>query len=485
MDQAVVGSRPHRGRLERRRADAVDHAEPVRHRLVDIFRRDRVQVRRHRRVQPCQVRADLLPGLPAVARAHHELVGIVQRLIRLRKYLRQRPGLAVGIVGIRRGQFSPERHGDIEGLVAAPRAFAVKNVAVLRVGNHGGALARETGGLPVAEREHALARPRADTHAAAVLLRAVEPVGEAVVRGHVIDLRGRLVVPGAPRLPAVHAHDRALVAAEHHAVAVLRIDPQLVIVVSARRPFDRHERLTRVRRHVSGGVHDIGTVGISRIDRHGFEVPPTAPQPGFAVDASPCGARVVRKIDSAGCWRGFRRGAAAAAEASRHRAARIVHHRPQPPRIARRNRDPDPSHELVRGQAAAQLLPRIAAVNRFVQAATRQVRGRIHRPWRTPRRPQRSVQHPWILWVDRQVHRADVVRIARLIENLLPCRAPVHRPVDAALRIGVVHMAERRDVHTVRVGRVHHHATDLPRALQSDVLPRLSRVRGFEHADAV
>src|SRR5690242_8946409 len=41
------------------------------------------------------------------------------------------------------------------------------------------------------------------TQRVAILLSAVDPVRKLVVRNHVIKLRGRLVKPGAPRLPAV------------------------------------------------------------------------------------------------------------------------------------------------------------------------------------------------------------------------------------------------------------------------------------------
>ena len=47
-------------------------------------------------------------------------------------------------------------------------------------------------------------------HAARVLLRAVDVVGELVVHSHVVDLRGGLVVPRAPGLAAVHADTYAL-----------------------------------------------------------------------------------------------------------------------------------------------------------------------------------------------------------------------------------------------------------------------------------
>src|SRR5580704_8968393 len=107
---------------------------------------------------------------------------------------------------------------------ATTAAHAVQNISVLRIGKHGVAFARETDGLPVSKREHALARPGGDADAAAILLRAVEPVRESIVRGDVINLRRRLVVPCAPGFSAIDTDDCALIAREHHAISVFRID---------------------------------------------------------------------------------------------------------------------------------------------------------------------------------------------------------------------------------------------------------------------
>jgi len=52
--------------------------------------------------------------------------------------------------------------------------------------------------------------------------------GKRVCRD-VIDLRRRLIVPGAPRARAVDAYDDALIAGDDHAFACARIDPQHVM----------------------------------------------------------------------------------------------------------------------------------------------------------------------------------------------------------------------------------------------------------------
>ena len=67
-----------------------------------------------------------------------------------------------------------------------------------------------------------------------VLLGSVDEVREPVVRDHVVELRGRLVVPGTPGVPAIQRDERALVRAEDLALRVLRVDPQLVKVIASR-----------------------------------------------------------------------------------------------------------------------------------------------------------------------------------------------------------------------------------------------------------
>src|SRR6185437_11212493 len=73
---------------------------------------------------------------------------------------------------------------------------------------------------------------------AAVLLRSVNPIWKLVVRRYVIKLPCRLVVPGAPCLPAIPRHDHALIASQNHSLRAVRVYPQLVIIVAARRALN-------------------------------------------------------------------------------------------------------------------------------------------------------------------------------------------------------------------------------------------------------
>ena len=81
MDEAVVGAHPNGLCIERRWADGVDHAEAVRHWLVDVFGGDRIECLRHLGMQAREIGADLHPCFAAIARAEDKLIGIVERVV--------------------------------------------------------------------------------------------------------------------------------------------------------------------------------------------------------------------------------------------------------------------------------------------------------------------------------------------------------------------------------------------------------------------
>src|SRR5258708_12806315 len=92
-----------------------------------------------------------------------------------------------------------------------------------------------------------------------------------------IELRGWLVVPGAPRLTAVARHNRALIAAENHPPRLVRINPEFVIVIASGRPFERGKRLPSVVRLVGCGVRDVHSVRVCGLHADFPEVPPALP----------------------------------------------------------------------------------------------------------------------------------------------------------------------------------------------------------------
>src|ERR1700687_1111503 len=96
--------------------------------------------------------------------------------------------------------------------IVAGDGSANKKVRVRRIGIYVTAFAAALNGAPIVERDRAVRSTAGNCHCPAVLLRAVKPVGEAVVGDDVIELAGGLVVPGTPGLRAINSDDRALVA---------------------------------------------------------------------------------------------------------------------------------------------------------------------------------------------------------------------------------------------------------------------------------
>src|SRR5262249_24781596 len=95
----------------------------------------------------------------------------------------------------------------------------------------------ERGGRKVAEFESTRRVPVAITDFAevaavrhgdrsAVLLRGEHVIRKSIVRDHVIELTGRLVVPAAPALACVDADDCALIDACEKTLRIVPIDPE-------------------------------------------------------------------------------------------------------------------------------------------------------------------------------------------------------------------------------------------------------------------
>src|ERR1022692_3126515 len=141
-----------------------------------------------------------------------------------------------------------------------------------RIASGCAALAARADGLPITHGDAGKLAARAHGDGAAVLLGAGDPVWEAVVDGHVVDLRDRLIEPGTPRHVArvlrgrVATDHRALVARDDDRVRVVRRDPGLVVVVAARRSTEGDPGLAAVLRSRHGDVRDVDDIGVLRID---------------------------------------------------------------------------------------------------------------------------------------------------------------------------------------------------------------------------
>src|SRR5205823_9550785 len=121
-------------------------------------------------------------------------------------------------------------------------------------------------GMPFTKRDHPVIAAARYARRTAFLLAAADAVRERVVGVHVIHLRRRLVVPGAPGLSTVHSHDGALIACQRDDVRRVRIDPGTLVVVAAWRAAKRHPRPAAVGRFPGDGARHDDDVFVLRAD---------------------------------------------------------------------------------------------------------------------------------------------------------------------------------------------------------------------------
>ena len=337
----------------------------------------------------------------------------------------------------------------------------VHDLRILRIGRDPSGLAAADG-IPVG---------RADTHVAdaawnpdrrVVLLRSVDPIGEAVVGGDPVELRGRLIVLCGPGPAAVEADRRPAVVAHDHAVGIVGVDPQVVVVAVG------YMHARKVLAPVGGLVHlDVGQVNDVRVLRIGVDpgvVPGALADLVLVVDVRPLLAAVVADVEAALLLR-FQK-------------------RINAPRPRGRSGHADLPQKLV-GKSfgvffVGQLLPGIAAIGRLVEPASRAAAHDL--PGMAHDLPETGVENPRIVRVHRQV-RCSRLRVDE--EDPFPALAAVRGPVDAAFFIGAVHMALRGDVDDIGIGGVNADAPDLPAVSEPDVLPARPAVGRLVDAVAV
>ena len=102
------------------------------------------------------------------------------------------------------------------------------------------------GNLPVAFRDCDTVGAMHNANRRVVLLRAVDAIGKVIVRGNSIELHGRLVVVRRPAVATVGRNLRTTIVGDDHALVVVRIDPQVVVI--AVRRIVQTERHTAIRR---------------------------------------------------------------------------------------------------------------------------------------------------------------------------------------------------------------------------------------------
>ena len=252
----------------------------------------------------------------------------------------------------------------------------------------------------------------------------------------------------------IHGDGGALVHGQQNDIGIERVDPDGVIIVAARRAFNRRKVLPRIRRSIGGGVGNVDDVGIARVDPHTGEIRASPVYPVFVIDPLPGGSGIVGPVHAAGVAPGF-------------------HQRVHAVPVRRRNADADAAQPLVETrQPAGELLPGVAAIGGAKQAAA-QPRKRPVLPRPLPRLPQHGVNNGGAARIESQIHRAGVLI---LIEDPLEVVAAIGRSVHAALRVGPVRVAQNGYEQTLRIVRIDDDVGDLLAVAQPQVPPRLAGV---------
>src|SRR6266852_9195094 len=152
--------------------------------------------------------------------------------------------------------------------------------------------------MPLAKCDFAVVAAAHRTNGPAFLLSAVNPIRKAIVRGHVIELRGRLVIPSAPRGAAVDGNYRALIAGERNRLRMLAADQNARIVIAARCAAKSDEGLSAVTRFPSGGVCNVNHVRIVGCNCNAHSTGTSATDTAIAVDQAPRFSGVIRTVDT-------------------------------------------------------------------------------------------------------------------------------------------------------------------------------------------
>ena len=245
VDQPIVRPRPDRFGGQARRRKRIDYAAPrgLLLRLIGIggdAGGQRVSLAR-------KIGADGFPRVAAIGATNHHLHSHVHHVgIDFGEDQRHSAQTAERYPGGRPHGQVLDCAGDAVEAAHGTASAAVNEIGVERVGRDIRVLFA-THRMPFAEGDLAIVAAARHAHRSALLLAAIDVVGDAIVGDHVVELRGRLVIPGAPRAAVVHAERRALVGGEHNDVRVDGIDPDGVIVVAAGSAFDGREGLARHR----------------------------------------------------------------------------------------------------------------------------------------------------------------------------------------------------------------------------------------------
>ena len=436
---------------------------------------------------PCEIGADTRPALAAVERFPHHVRCVVQHVgIYRREVQRHRAYVAAEVFAVRAA------HGEVGAheYRLSGATVVLRHVGALAAEHHIGiarirrrdAVFLNVDRMPVVQRDTTIVGAAVHACRAGVLLTAAYAIRECVVGRHVIHRGGGLRVPIAPRRAAVARYDRALIGHGENEIGIVRIHPDLLIVVTTRRPAHGRPGESAVFRAPHDRGRAVHHVLVARVHGNRGQIAP----------ADACQRTVIHQLRRSahrrsrtihgeipmlagigGLVKTDWSGCAGGRPSRRRRGDHGVQHLG----VARRERDVRLQH---RGQSYRELLPRGAAVDRLeyaVAAATEPL----------------SFDEALLLLPERRVHDVGILRIdahivgARvlvLVQDALKRCTTIERPEHAALRVGSVRMAKGGDKQPVGILRVDIDHRDHLRFAEAQMRPRCPVIHRLVNAIA-
>ncbi len=295
---------------------------------------------------------------------------------------------------------------------------------------------------------------RRDDQCRIVLLRAIEAVGKLVVHRDLVDFGRGLVGLYRPGAATIARHVGAAIIGLHDQLAVLRVDPHIVVV--AVRGGLVLEALAAIGGAEPVLVADEQLVGVVGVDAQRGVIEGPRGQLAVAVDQCPGLAAILGAIEA---------------------SARLGFDQRIEPVGRRRAHANVGAAEQASRQAARKLGPGVTAIDGLVEAAILAARGDCPRPANAV--PHRGIERLGIIGGHFQIGRAK-----RLVDeqHLRPGLAAVAGAIDAAILAIGKGVAGAGHEHFIRVGRVDADGGNLADIAQADERPGLGAVHRFPDA---
>src|ERR1700690_3255687 len=497
MNQACVASRPNQILIQRRRRDGKNDAITIAFGRFDRRRRRRFAVMRCRHTLRCtnhwrtdrsrKIGTNCLPMQSAIHGFHYVLRPQIERGgLSRRKNQHWTPGAPIfTVVDLR----IPNNRGPGTNILTEAGAFVkacstpitiaqIDNVRVVGIDDDISALAWARG-EQIARCDLPMIGVANDGSRSAILLRAIHDIGKLIVGSYVVKLRRGLVVPGAPGSAAIEADGSALIGPKNQAGRILRIDPQLVIIIASRSAADDRYRFSAILGAIKSDIGNVNYIGMLRIDGDPVEVPSPAGKTGIVISQHPGVAAIVRAIKARLRRRSFGLGlhpsllldlGLSLNENQRVHALAI-----------RRNVDAYASPVAFWQPVALEASPGFTRVLRSIQCAARPFQRSVRAPRRTMSVPGAGKYNLRRRSTNRQIGNAD---LRSQVENPRPMRASVDGLIHPTLRAGTIRMPESAHIHDVRILLIDGNPADVARVLESDVMPGRAAVRRFINAVA-